>query len=108
MEHVIHERLEGGGSIGETKHNEQNFDVAMVRLECRLGHIIWVHQHLVVAAMKAELGEVARPFELIQELINDWDWKLVFHGLSVEGTVVDAESPNMIFLADEQDRCGEW
>jgi hypothetical protein len=81
---------------------------AMVRLERRLGHIIRVHQHLVVAAMKAELGEVARPFELIQELVNDWDWKLVFHGPSVEGTVVDAESPNMIFLADEQDRCGEW
>jgi hypothetical protein len=61
----------------------------------------WIHGFIMVHAPLAF-------FELIQGFANDWDWKLVFHGLSVEGIVVDTESPSMIFLADEQDRCGEW
>jgi hypothetical protein len=106
--HVVHEHMKGGGGDGEAECHDQKFEMAMVRPERHLGDVVWVHQHLVVAAAKVELGEVAHPLELIQELIDERNWKLVFHGLGVEGTVVDAESPSMIFLADEQDGCREW
>jgi hypothetical protein len=58
VEHVV---LEGGGHIGEAERHDQKIEVAMVRSECRLGDVVWVHQHLVVAAAEVELGEVAPP-----------------------------------------------
>jgi hypothetical protein len=107
VEHIVHRCLEGGGGVGESARHDQEFEVAMVRSERRFGDVLRVHQHVVVTVAKVELGEVACPLELIQELVDDRDRKLVLHGLGVEGTVVDAKSPCMIFLADEQDRCGE-
>jgi hypothetical protein len=106
-EHIIHQRLEGGGGVGESEHHDQEFDVAMVRPKCHFGNVLRVHLHLVVTTAKVELGEVLRPLELIQELVDDQDWKLVLHGLGVEGAIVNAKSPCMIFLADKQDQCGE-
>jgi hypothetical protein len=43
----------------------------MVRSKRRLGDVVRVHQHLVVATAKVKLGEIEHPLELIQELIND-------------------------------------
>jgi hypothetical protein len=80
----------------------------MVRSKRRLGDVVRVHQHLVVATAKVKLGEIEHPLELIQELVNDRNWELVLHSLSVEGTRIDAKSSSMILLADEQDRRGEW
>jgi hypothetical protein len=88
--------------------HDQEIEVAMVCPERCFGDVIQVHQHLVVTTAKVEFGEVARPLELIQELVDDRDRKLVFHRLGVEGKVVNAESSSMIFLANEQDQCGEW
>jgi hypothetical protein len=99
--------LEGRGGVGESERHDQEFKVAMMRLERCFGDVLWMHQHLVVAAPKVELGEVACPLELVKKLVDDRDRKLVLHGLGVEVTVVDVESSCMIFLADEQDWCGE-
>jgi hypothetical protein len=47
--------------VDESERHDQEFEVAMVRQECHLGDVLWVHQHLVVTAVEVELGEVARP-----------------------------------------------
>jgi hypothetical protein len=40
-------------------------------------------------------------FQLIQQLIDDWNRKLVLDGDKVEATVVDTETPSTIMLLDE-------
>jgi hypothetical protein len=91
VEHIVHRCLEGGGGVGKFARHDQEFEVAMVRSERRFGDVLRVHQHMVVTVVKVKLGEVACPLELIQELVDDRDRKLVLHGLGVEGTVVDAK-----------------
>jgi hypothetical protein len=43
--------------------------------------------------------------ELIQQLINYWDWELVLRCLVVQSSVVDAEAPGAI---RQQDRSQKW
>jgi hypothetical protein len=45
--------------------------------------------------------------ELIQQLIDDWDWKSVLDRERVEGAVVDVEAPRSILLLYEEERGGE-
>jgi len=74
----------------------------MVRPERRLGDVVGVHEDLVVAAAQVKFGEEARTTELVEELVDDRDWKLVLDGLGVEGAVVDAETSRDVLLANEQ------
>jgi hypothetical protein len=41
---------------------------------------------------------------LVEELIHHWYRELILGGLRVEGTVVDAESPELVDLAHQEDR----
>jgi hypothetical protein len=58
----------------------------------------------VVAGAKIKLGEVLGVMQLVQQLIDDWNGKLVFDCFVVEGTLVDAESPGVVRFLHEQDR----
>jgi len=73
-----------------------------------LGDVIRMHAHLVVPAAKVDLGEEAGTLQLIQELIDHRDRVLVLDGGVVEGSVVDAETPSVVVLADQKHRGGEW
>jgi hypothetical protein len=43
----------------------------MVRLNCGLGDVIAVQEDLMIPTAQIELGEETRPFELVQEFVND-------------------------------------
>jgi hypothetical protein len=47
----------------------QELKVSVVRAECRLGDIVRVHPHLMVARTQVKLGEEASPVQLIEKLI---------------------------------------
>jgi hypothetical protein len=48
-EYVVHQSLEGGRCFRESEQHDQKLVVAMVGAECRVGNVIGVHPHLVVA-----------------------------------------------------------
>lgn len=74
-----------------------------MRAECRFGHIVRVHAHLMIATAEINLGEEAGAFQFINELIHQGIWKFVPHRLHVQLTVVDAEAPCLVRLAHEED-----
>ena len=96
--------LERCRGVGEPKRHDQELQVAVVCAERRLGHIVRVHPHLVVAQAEVELGEVPGPMELVQELDNQGNRELVLGCQGVEGPVVDAKAPRRVWLAHQQHR----
>jgi hypothetical protein len=61
----------------------------------------------MITRAKIELGEEFGAVELVQQLVDDRNWKSVLDGDGVEGAIVDAEPPRSIMLLDEEDRRGE-
>jgi len=98
LEDVVHKSLECCGRIRQAKGHHQELIVAPMSSERRLRDIIRMHPDLVVAAAEIDLGEVAGALELVEELVNDRNWKFILHGLVIEGPIVDAESPRPITL----------
>jgi hypothetical protein len=64
----------------------------------------WAHADLVIPRTQIELGEEARPMELVQQLVDDGNGECVLDGERVERPVVDAEAPRPVRLLDEEDR----
>jgi hypothetical protein len=61
----------------------------------------------MITRAKIELGEEFGAVELVQQLVDDRNWKSVLDGDGVEGAIVDVEPPRSIMLLDEEDRRGE-
>ena len=81
--------------------------MTMVSAERRLGNVVGVHSHLVVARAQIELGEEASPMKLVEKLIDDRNWEFVLGRLGVEGPVVDAKAPGVVCLAHQHHGGGE-
>jgi len=101
---VVHQGLEGRRGVGEAERHHQTLVVAMMSAEGRLGDVVWVHPHLMILRAQVELGEETRPMELIEELVYHQDQEFVLGHLGVEGAVVDAETPGLVRLANEEHR----
>jgi hypothetical protein len=95
---MIHEALEGGGDITQAKGNDQELIVTLMSLKGSLGDVIFLHTYLVVARTKIKFREVLRTTQLIQEIINDRNGKLVLDGEFIEGTQVKTDVPSTFFI----------
>ena len=62
------------------------------------------HADLVIPRALVELGEEARPVELVQQLIDDGDGECVLDCECIECPVVDIEMPRRVWLFDEEHR----
>jgi predicted xylose isomerase-like sugar epimerase len=56
----------------------------------------------MVATAQVELREEAWAVELIQQLVNHRNWKLVLDNLEVEGIVIHAETPWLVLILHEE------
>jgi hypothetical protein len=61
----------------------------------------------MITRAKIKLGEELGAVELVQQLVDDRNWKGVLDGDGVEGAIVDAEPSRSIMLPDEEDWRGE-
>jgi hypothetical protein len=102
VEDVVHRGLKSRGRVGEAERHHHELEVAMMGPERRLGNVVRVHAHLMVARPEVEFGEEARPMELIKELVDHRDRELVLERQGVKGAVVDAEAPHAVRLANEE------
>jgi hypothetical protein len=107
LEHIIHQGLECCQGISQAERHHQELKVAMVHPKHRLLDIGEVNMNLGVSRTQVKLGEESGTVKSVKELVNDGDSEFVLHGASVEGLVVDAESPGAIMLLDKQDGRGE-
>jgi hypothetical protein len=61
----------------------------------------------MIPRAKIDLGEELGAVELVQQLIDNRNWKSILDGDGVEGAIVDTELPRSIMLPDEENRRGE-
>ena len=101
---IIHQCLERGWGIAQPKGHDQELVEAVVCAERRLVDVPQPHADLMIARAEVELGEVAGPVELIQQLVDHGDGERVFDSERVERPVVNAEAPRPVRLLDEEDR----
>jgi hypothetical protein len=79
-EDMVHEALEGGGGVTQTKGHNQKLVVALMSAKGHLGNVRLFHTDLVIARAKIKFGEELGATQFIQEVINDRNGKFVFDG----------------------------
>jgi len=67
-------------------------------------NVINMHPHLVITGTQIKFGEKAGAFQLIQQLLDDRNWKFIFHCLLIQGTVIYTKAPCVVMLLNQQDR----
>lgn len=75
MEYLIHERLEGGGSIRQAERHDKELIEHMMSAEGGLLNIFLRYPNLVISRTQIQLGEIFGPIEFIY----DGYWKFVLH-----------------------------
>jgi hypothetical protein len=106
-QHVVHQGLEGRGSVCQAEQHDKELEEPLVCLEHRLLNVGRVHAYLVVAETEVELGEELDAAEFIEQFLNDENQKLVPYRGNVQGMVVDAKPLGAITLLDEEHRRDE-
>jgi hypothetical protein len=104
MEGMIHEALESGGKITQTKGHDQKLIVSLMSSKCSLRNVFLFHMDLVVARTKIKFSKELGSTQFIQEVINDRNGKVVFNGEFVEGMEVRTHAPRIIFLKKHDHR----
>jgi hypothetical protein len=79
-EDMVHEALEGGGGVTQTKGHDQKIIVALMSVKGSLGNVGLFHTYLVIAQAKIKFGKELGATQFIQEVINDRNGKFVFDG----------------------------
>ena len=75
--YFIHQCLECGRGICEAKWHDQKFIMALMCVESFFKDIIRMDPNLVITRTKIQLGEKMSIMKLIQNLINNRNWKLI-------------------------------
>jgi hypothetical protein len=79
-EDMVHEAMEGGGGVTQTKGHDQKLIVALMSVKGSLGNVGLFHMYLVIAQVKIKFGKELGATQFIQEVINDSNGKFVFDG----------------------------
>jgi hypothetical protein len=95
---MIHEALEGGGGITQAKGHDQELIVTLMSLKGSLGDVNFLHTYLVVTKMQIKFSDVLSTTQLIQDIINDRNGKLVLDGEFIEGMKVRTHASTTLFL----------
>ena len=92
-EYFIHQGLECGRSISETKGHDQKLILAIMCAESCFRDIILMNPNLMIPRAKIQLGEKLSTMKLIKKLINNRNWKLILDGEVIKCSEVNAEAP---------------
>jgi hypothetical protein len=97
-EDMIHEDLESGGSITQSKWHDKKLIVALMSSKCSLRNVYLVHTDLVVVRQKIKFSKELGTTQFIQDVINDRNGKFVFNGEFFEGAEFRTHVPRNYFL----------
>jgi len=101
-EGVVHESLEGGRGVGETKEHDSGFEEAFMGDEGGLPLVSVFDADVVVAPSNIELGEDFGVSEFIDE-VGDWGkWVGISNGMFVEVSIVLAWSESSVLFLDKE------
>jgi hypothetical protein len=97
-EDMIHEALKGGGGITKAKGHDQELIVTLMKSKGILGDVSVLHTYLVVSRTQIHFSEILSTTQLIHEIINNRNGKLVLDDEFIEGTKVRTHAPSTFFI----------
>ena len=77
---VIHHCLEGCRAVCQAKEHHQGFEQPPVRVKGGLPFVPVLHSDIVIPPSDVEFGEVPGPSEGLDEVVDEEEQVLVFHG----------------------------
>src|ERR1700761_927649 len=98
MENVVHEVLEGSGSVGKSHGENEEFEGAIASTKCGFPFFSGGHPDVVVAVPEVDLGEVFSASQAVKKVVDARKRIPVFTSDVVQSTVVDAKAESSIFL----------
>ena len=101
---LVHHPLERRRRVGEPEEHDRRLEQSTVRPERCLPLVSFLHVHVVVSPSDVHLGEDLCALELIDELLDQWQWVTVLDRELIEFPVILDGSQLPIFLFDEK----EW
>ena len=103
--HTIHESLECGWCISQTKTQHLVLKLALVSDEGSFMHVFFLEPDLIIGLLQVKRTEILSTMQAVQQLINSWQWILIFDGLVIETSVVHTHAQATIWFCNKQDRC---
>ena len=85
---LVHHPLERRLRVGKPEEHDRRFEQSTVRPECCFPFISFLHAHVVVPPSDVHLGEDLRTLELVDDLLDQWQWTAVLDRELVELPVV--------------------
>lgn len=98
---VIHQPHESCGGIRQIERHDQPIEKTLHGLESGLPHIYGFYQNLVIIKLKIYIIEVFGPLEMVQKVINLWNWVPVLKYDFFQGPIINGESQGSILLLHE-------
>ena len=103
----VHQGLEGGGRVGETKEHDLRFEEALVGRKGGFPLISLLDADIVVSPTYVELGEVLGSFKTVNDVGDEGKWVAILDRELVEAPVVLYEAEFAILLLHKEDRRGK-
>ena len=100
---VVHELLEHGEGVAETKEHDGQFKESLVHDESHLPLVAILDADVVVSPSNVEFGEVVSVFQLVHEVGNERKGVVVTGGVFVEVTVVLARAEFAVLRLDKEE-----
>ena len=105
-EGVVHEPLEGGGGVGESKKHHCGFKESFMGDEGRLPLVTIFDSYVVVSPADVELSKYLGVSQFVHEVGDERKGVGVVDGVFVDITVVLARAESSVLLFDEEERRG--
>ena len=105
-EGVVHESLECGGGVAETKEYHCGFEESFVCDEGCFPLVAVLNMDIVVSPTNIKLGEVANVFQLVHEVRDEREGVDIMGGVFVEVAVVLTRVELVILLFDKEEEGG--
>jgi hypothetical protein len=106
-EGLMHEMHERGGGVGQTKREDEEFEMTVASPEGCLSDIAWVNADLVVTGAKVNLGEVSSALETVEEFVDARKRVAVLDRDVVESAIVNAHAGGAVLFLDKKNRSTE-
>ena len=108
MKGIIHEVLEGGRGISETKEHYGWFEESLMGDKGSFPLMFILDSDIIISPLDIKFGEDFCPLEFIDKIRNEWKGVCIMDSVFVNVAVVMARAKATIFLLDEEEGGCLW
>ena len=103
---MVHESLEGGGSIAESKEHDSGFKKSHGRDKSSFPLILLLDSNVVVSPMNVEFSEQGRFLHIVDEFWDEGEWIGISDGVGVQVVVILTWTKGSVLLWHKEEGRG--